>query len=153
MSATDLAGWCAAALTLATFICRDMLFLRALAICANAAFITYGAVAWLVPVLTLHLALAPVNTWRLLELVARRRERRASALAQPAPASEKAGPAPASEMAGPAPASEKAEPAPAERRAARIHLAACSSSMRRSRPRPGVRRVLPHRVAAHAGRH
>jgi hypothetical protein len=135
MSAADLAGWSAAALTLATFVCRDMLFLRALAICANAAFITYGAVSWLMPVLVLHLALAPVNAWRLLELIARRRERGTSALTQPAPESRAAG------------------PAPAERRAARVHLAACSSSMRRSRPRQGVKRTLPRRVATQAGCH
>jgi hypothetical protein len=58
-------GWLAAALTLATFVCRDMRRLRLLAMAANAAFIGYGAAAQLLPVLMLHLALMPVNLWRL----------------------------------------------------------------------------------------
>jgi hypothetical protein len=58
-------GWLAAALTLATFVCRDMRRLRLLALAANAAFIGYGAAAQLPPVLMLHLALVPVNLWRL----------------------------------------------------------------------------------------
>jgi len=58
-------GWVAAGLTLATFICRDMRRLRLLALAANAAFIAYGALAQLLPVLMLHLLLVPVNLWRL----------------------------------------------------------------------------------------
>lgn len=58
-------GWTAAVLTLATFVCRDMRRLRLLALAANAAFIAYGATAQLLPVLMLHLALVPVNLWRL----------------------------------------------------------------------------------------
>ena len=66
-SPTDLAGWSAAGLTLLTFVCSDMRHLRLLAICANVAFITYGAMAGLVPVLVLHLTLAPINVWRLVQ--------------------------------------------------------------------------------------
>jgi fatty acid desaturase len=58
-------GWLAAGLTLATFVCRDMRRLRLLALAANAAFIGYGTAAQLLPVLVLHLALVPVNLWRL----------------------------------------------------------------------------------------
>jgi hypothetical protein len=58
-------GWLAAGLTLATFVCRDLRRLRLLALATNAAFIGYGAAAQLLPVLTLHLALVPVNLWRL----------------------------------------------------------------------------------------
>jgi len=58
-------GWVAAGLTLAAFICRDMRRLRLLALAANAAFIAYGALAQLLPVLMLHLLLVPVNLWRL----------------------------------------------------------------------------------------
>jgi hypothetical protein len=58
-------GWLAAASTLATFFCHDMRRLRLLALAANAAFIGYGAAAQLPPVLMLHLALVPVNLWRL----------------------------------------------------------------------------------------
>jgi len=52
--------WLAAGLTLATVFCHDMRRLRLLALAANAAFIGYGAA-----VLLLHLALVPVNLWRL----------------------------------------------------------------------------------------
>lgn len=58
-------GWLAAGLTLATFVRRDMRRLRLLALAANAAFIGYGAAAQSPPVLMLHLALVPVNLWRL----------------------------------------------------------------------------------------
>jgi hypothetical protein len=62
---TQFLGWLAAALTLVTFICRDMCRPRLLALAANAAFIGYGAATQLLPVLMLHLALVPVNLWRL----------------------------------------------------------------------------------------
>lgn len=61
----EVLGWAAAGLTLLTFVCRDMRRLRLLALAANAAFIAYGATTHLLPVLTLHLALVPVNLWRL----------------------------------------------------------------------------------------
>ena len=61
----DALGWGAAVLTLLTFVSVDMRRLRLLALAANAAFIGYGAVAGLLPVLALHLALVPVNLWRL----------------------------------------------------------------------------------------
>lgn len=68
VSGADVAGWSAAALTMCTFVCQDMRRLRVLAICANVAFVSYGALAGLTPVLALHLLLAPVNVWRLLQL-------------------------------------------------------------------------------------
>ena len=58
-------GWAAALLTLFTFFSADMRRLRLLALAGNAAFIAYGAIAQLLPVLVLHLALVPVNLWRL----------------------------------------------------------------------------------------
>ncbi len=58
-------GWAAALLTMLTFISADMRRLRLLALVANAAFITYGSMAHLPPVMALHLALVPVNLWRL----------------------------------------------------------------------------------------
>ncbi len=64
----DILGWVAAALTLGTFVCRDMLRLRVLALGANMAFIGYGLAAGLWPVATLHLLLVPVNLRRLMEL-------------------------------------------------------------------------------------
>lgn len=74
----DLVGWLAAALTLACFASTDMLRLRVLALAANLAFIAYAVQAGLQPVLVLHLALAPVNAWRLWPLLRRRLSRRAS---------------------------------------------------------------------------
>ncbi len=58
-------GWAAALLTLLTFFSADMRRLRLLALAANAAFIAYGTAAELLPVLVLHMALVPVNLWRL----------------------------------------------------------------------------------------
>lgn len=81
MSAVDLAGWMAAALTLTTFVCRDIRRLRLLALAANVAFIVYGANSGLLPVLALHAVLVPVNLWRLRELA-----RAPGANAAPAPA-------------------------------------------------------------------
>ena len=62
---TDLLGYTAAGLVLATFCMRDMAALRCMAIASNLAFITYGALADLGPVLLLHLLLLPVNVLRL----------------------------------------------------------------------------------------
>ena len=64
MHHADLIGWMAAALMLATFGCRETRHMRPLAISTNLAFIGYGAVAWLPPVLVLHLLLLPINLWR-----------------------------------------------------------------------------------------
>ena len=68
MTYSDLAGWLGAALTLLTFLRRSMLSLRLSAIASNLAFISYGALAGLVPVLTLHLMLMPCNLLRLFQL-------------------------------------------------------------------------------------
>lgn len=67
MGAVDILfrGWMAAALTLATFVCRDMRRLCFQALPANAAFIAYAKAAPLWPVLVLHLTLVPVNLLRL----------------------------------------------------------------------------------------
>lgn len=51
-----------------TFACNDMRRLRVLALVANAAFIAYGSLAALLPVLVLHLVPAPINLWRLFGL-------------------------------------------------------------------------------------
>ena len=65
MSLIEPIGYLASALVLATFCMRDMVALRCLAIASNLAFITYGALADLGPVLVLHLLLLPVNVVRL----------------------------------------------------------------------------------------
>jgi len=65
MSAVEVVGYLASALVLVTFCMRDMVPLRCLAIASNLAFIAYGALADLGPVLVLHLLLLPVNVGRL----------------------------------------------------------------------------------------
>ena len=65
MSAIEAIGYLASALVLATFCMRDMVALRSMAIASNLAFIAYGVLADLSPVLVLHLLLLPVNVLRL----------------------------------------------------------------------------------------
>ena len=65
MSFIEPIGYLASALVLATFCMRDMAALRCMAIASNLAFIAYGAMADLGPVLLLHLLLLPVNLLRL----------------------------------------------------------------------------------------
>jgi len=65
MSTVEAVGYLASALVLVTFCMRDMVSLRCVAIASNLAFIAYGALADLGPVLVLHLLLLPVNVGRL----------------------------------------------------------------------------------------
>jgi hypothetical protein len=60
----DMAGWAAAALMVATFASREARVMRPLAVLTNLAFVGYGALAWLPPVLALHTLLLPINLWR-----------------------------------------------------------------------------------------
>lgn len=64
-SITDLIGFLAGGMTVAAFGCRHMLALRCLAIAANLLFIAYGSLLGLVPILTLHCLLLPLNLVRL----------------------------------------------------------------------------------------
>jgi hypothetical protein len=68
MSAGDVMGWLAAALTLLAFLMRSMTALRIVAIAANLCFILYGTMSWAYPILVLHIALLPCNVLRLCEL-------------------------------------------------------------------------------------
>lgn len=85
-----LLGWTAAALVLATFCCRRMVTLRMVAIASNIAFVGYGGLAHLWPILALHVLMLPLNGWRLsdaltegpLDLSARRRALRSSRFAR-----------------------------------------------------------------------
>jgi hypothetical protein len=65
----DMSGYIASTLVLLTFVAKDMRLLRTTAIFSNIAFITYGAIAWLPPVLLLHLVLLPLNIARLAEII------------------------------------------------------------------------------------
>jgi hypothetical protein len=62
------AGYVASGLVLATFAMKDMRMLRVVAIFSNVAFIIYGTLNWLLPVLSLHVLLLPINAVRLLKL-------------------------------------------------------------------------------------
>ncbi|HVY58918.1 MAG TPA: hypothetical protein VHA77_13785 [Xanthobacteraceae bacterium] len=64
----DAVGFAAAGLVLATFCMRSMSTLRWVAIASNVAFIAYGYLGGLAPVLLLHLLLLPVNVYRLAQL-------------------------------------------------------------------------------------
>lgn len=64
---SEVAGIIACALVLATFAMRDIRLLRLTAILSNVAFIVYGGLNWLLPVLVLHLLLLPLNVVRLRE--------------------------------------------------------------------------------------
>ena len=68
LSVIDEVGFCAAGLVLATFCMRSMGALRWVAIASNVAFIAYGYLGGLAPVLLLHALLLPVNIWQLAQL-------------------------------------------------------------------------------------
>jgi uncharacterized protein YjiS (DUF1127 family) len=61
---TDTVGYFAAGLVFATFCAQRMVSLRALAIASNVAFIGYGYLDGLFPILLLHCAMLPINVLR-----------------------------------------------------------------------------------------
>jgi hypothetical protein len=65
---TNLIGYLAASLVLATFCARSLATLRMVGIASNLAFIAYGYLDHITPVLLLHGLLLPVNIVRLTEL-------------------------------------------------------------------------------------
>ena len=65
MTPTVLVGYFAACLVFATFCTTRMMPLRALAIASNIAFIGYGCLGELWPILILHTAMLPLNIHRL----------------------------------------------------------------------------------------
>jgi hypothetical protein len=65
----DFAGYTAALMMLLTFLAKDKCLLRILAIFTNMAFLTYGILAWLPPVICLHVVLFPINVFRLTEML------------------------------------------------------------------------------------
>jgi CRP/FNR family transcriptional regulator, cyclic AMP receptor protein len=62
----DAVGTLASALVFTTFTMKDMRTLRLVAIFSNIAFITYGSMCWILPILGLHLLLLPLNLHRLM---------------------------------------------------------------------------------------
>ena len=68
MELTEVIGYVASLFVLASFLTTVMTRLRSVAILSNVAFIAYGVLAGLTPVLVLHLVLLPVNLWRLYQI-------------------------------------------------------------------------------------
>jgi hypothetical protein len=66
-------GYVAAGLVFATFCAQRMPLLRTLAIASNVAFIGYGFLDGLLPILILHSAMLPVNLRRCRQSVLERR--------------------------------------------------------------------------------
>lgn len=64
----NLFGYLASSLALATFSLQSMRRLRMMALASNLAFIAYGYLGDLMPVLILHAVLLPVNACRLMQL-------------------------------------------------------------------------------------
>lgn len=62
-------GYLGALMTLTTFSMKTMLHLRIAGIVSNLAFVTYGVLGAVYPVLMLHLVLLPLNAWRLWQLL------------------------------------------------------------------------------------
>jgi len=65
----NVVGYLAASLVLATFCMHSMRGLRSMALASNLAFVAYGYLADLMPVLLLHVVLSPVNVYRLVQLL------------------------------------------------------------------------------------
>jgi CRP/FNR family cyclic AMP-dependent transcriptional regulator len=64
----DLLGYAASCAVLASFLMHAMIPLRLVAILGNILFLSFGYIQNIHPVLFLHLALLPINIWRLLAL-------------------------------------------------------------------------------------
>lgn len=65
---TELIGYAASLSVFASFCMSTMAPLRAAALFSNVLFISYGYFGHIYPVLVLHLALLPVNCWRLMQV-------------------------------------------------------------------------------------
>jgi hypothetical protein len=63
--AVDCVGYIASFLVLLTFYMKEMVPLRAAALCSNVAFLVYGGLLHLAPIILLHDALIPINICRL----------------------------------------------------------------------------------------
>jgi len=61
----NLLGYAASCAVLATFLMRTMIPLRLVAILSNVLFLAFGYIEHIYPVFFLHVALLPINTWRL----------------------------------------------------------------------------------------
>jgi hypothetical protein len=67
MHTWDVIGYVASTLVLTAFGMKNIIPLRVVAMCSNLVFIIYGLGLGLTPVWSLHVALLPMNAWRLVE--------------------------------------------------------------------------------------
>jgi CRP/FNR family transcriptional regulator, cyclic AMP receptor protein len=65
MPTAEIIGYLASALVFATFYMKTMIPLRVVAVASNVAFISYGYLGGMPPILILHMALLPLNLCRL----------------------------------------------------------------------------------------
>jgi hypothetical protein len=65
VASTNLIGYIAASLVFAAFCAKRMVPLRTLAIASNVAFISYGSLLGLWPIVLLHISMLPMNILRL----------------------------------------------------------------------------------------
>jgi CRP/FNR family transcriptional regulator, cyclic AMP receptor protein len=75
----EIAGYVASGLLLATFSVRTMIPLRILGISSSVAFLTYGFLSGLLPIIVLHVILLPLNLYRFYEMHRLTREMRDAA--------------------------------------------------------------------------
>lgn len=69
MTATEIAGYCAATLVFCTFYMKTMVPLRIAGIVSNVFFIAYGYLVGAYPILILHVLLLPLNVIRLRQML------------------------------------------------------------------------------------
>lgn len=62
----DLLGYAASCAVLASFLMRNMVPLRVIAILSNILFLAFGYIQHIYPVFFLHMVLLPINAWRLM---------------------------------------------------------------------------------------
>jgi hypothetical protein len=64
----NILGYAASCAVLATFLMRTMIPLRVVAILSNVLFLLFGYIEHIYPVFLLHVALLPINSWRLVAM-------------------------------------------------------------------------------------
>jgi hypothetical protein len=71
MSGFEWIGYLASGSVFLAFTMKGIVMVRLFALCSNFAFLTYGIGLHLFPIAALHLALIPVNCWRLWQVLPR----------------------------------------------------------------------------------
>jgi CRP/FNR family cyclic AMP-dependent transcriptional regulator len=68
MRTAEFVGYLASTLVFVTFYMKTMMPMRAVAIASNVAFICYGSLGEMIPILVLHSVLLPLNIWRFIQM-------------------------------------------------------------------------------------